>query len=128
MYGTHSRSVHQIMILCDLPYGITQNQWDCLIPLDLLWEQYWRIIKPNGAIVLTSYGIFTAHLILSQPKTFKYKWVWEKSKSSNFLNAKKQPLCSTNLRFVSSTKNSQPIIRKCSRLCMIRALEESVKW
>lgn len=77
------------MILCDLPYGITQNQWDCLIPLDLLWEQYWRIIKPNGAIVLTSYGIFTAHLILSQPKTFKYKWVWEKSKSSNFLNAKK---------------------------------------
>ncbi len=80
------------MILCDLPYGITQNQWDCLIPLDLLWEQYWRIIKPNGAIVLTSYGIFTAHLILSQPKTFKYKWVWEKSKSSNFLNAKKQPL------------------------------------
>lgn len=80
------------MILCDLPYGTTQNNWDCLIPLDKLWEEYNRIIKPNGAIVLTSHEIFTAQLILSQPKIFKYKWVWEKSKSTNFLNAKKQPL------------------------------------
>jgi site-specific DNA-methyltransferase (adenine-specific) len=80
------------MILCDLPYGMTQNQWDCYIPLDLLWEQYTRIIKPNGAIVLTSQGLFTAKLILSQPKLYKYKWIWEKSKPTNFLNAKKQPL------------------------------------
>ena len=80
------------MILCDLPYGITQNNWDCLIPLDLLWKQYWRVIKPNGAIVLTSQGLFTAKLMLSQPKFFKYKWIWEKSKPTNFLNAKKQPL------------------------------------
>lgn len=80
------------MILCDLPYGMTQNEWDCYIPLDQLWEQYNRIIKPNGAIVLTSNGIFTAKLILSQPNRFKYKWVWEKSKPTNFLNAKKQPL------------------------------------
>ena len=80
------------MILCDLPYGMTQNQWDSYIPLDLLWQQYWRIIKPNGAIVLTSQGLFTAKLILSQSKYFKYKWVWEKSKPTNFLNAKKQPL------------------------------------
>ena len=80
------------MILCDLPYGMTQNQWDCYIPLDLLWEQYTRIIKPNGAIVLTSQGVFTAKLILSQPKLYKYKWIWEKSKPTNFLNAKKQPL------------------------------------
>lgn len=80
------------MILCDLPYGMTQNQWDCYIPLDLLWKQYLRIIKDNGAIVLTSQGLFTAKLILSQPEIFKYKWVWEKSKSTNFLNAKKQPL------------------------------------
>lgn len=76
------------MILCDLPYGITQNQWDCYIPLDKLWKQYLRIIKPNGAIVLTSQGLFTAKLILSQPKYYKYKWVWEKSKPTNFLNAK----------------------------------------
>lgn len=80
------------MILCDLPYGMTQNHWDSYIPLDLLWEQYNRIIKPNGAIVLTSQGLFTAKLILSQPKLFKYKWIWEKSKPTNFLNAKKQPL------------------------------------
>lgn len=80
------------MILCDLPYGITQNRWDSYIPLDLLWEQYLRIIKPNGAIVLTSQGLFTAKLILSQPKYYKYKWVWEKSKATNFLNVKKQPL------------------------------------
>jgi site-specific DNA-methyltransferase (adenine-specific)/modification methylase len=80
------------MILCDLPYGMTQNQWDCYIDLDKLWSEYNRIIKPNGAIVLTSNGIFTAKLILSQPKLYKYKWVWEKSKPTNFLNAKKQPL------------------------------------
>lgn len=80
------------MILCDLPYGMTQNEWDCYIPLDELWKQYNRIIKPNGAIVLTSNGVFTAKLILSQPDIYKYKWVWEKSKPTNFLNAKKQPL------------------------------------
>ena len=80
------------MILCDLPYGTTQNKWDSIIPLDELWAQYNRIIKDNGAIVLTSQGVFTAKLILSNEKNFKYKWVWEKSKATNFLNAKKQPL------------------------------------
>lgn len=80
------------MILCDLPYGTTQNAWDCDIPLDELWYEYKRIIKPNGVIALTSHSVFTAKLILSQEKLFKYKWVWEKSKSTNFLNAKKQPL------------------------------------
>ena len=80
------------MILCDLPYGTTQNKWDSVIPLDELWGQYNRIIKDNGAIVLTSSGVFTAQLILSQTKYYKYKWVWEKSKATNFLNAKKQPL------------------------------------
>ena len=80
------------LILCDLPYGMTQNQWDCYIPLELLWEQYNRIIKPHGVIALTSQGMFTARLIMSQPKLYKYKWIWEKSKPTNFLNAKKQPL------------------------------------
>lgn len=80
------------MILCDLPYGTTQNNWDSVIPLDLLWEQYKRIIKEDGVIALTSNGVFTAKLIMSNEKWFKYKWVWEKSKSTNFLNAKKQPL------------------------------------
>jgi site-specific DNA-methyltransferase (adenine-specific) len=80
------------MILCDLPYGTTQNDWDSIIPLDKLWTEYKRIIKENGVIVLTSNGVFTAQLIMSNTGWFKYKWVWEKSKSTNFLNAKKQPL------------------------------------
>jgi len=80
------------LILCDLPYGMTQNAWDSYIPLEPLWEQYKRIIKPNGVIALTSNGVFTAKLIISQEKLYKYKWVWEKSKPTNFLNAKKQPL------------------------------------
>ena len=80
------------MILCDLPYGTTVNKWDSVIPLSKLWKQYERIIKYNGAIVLTSQGIFTAKLILSNEKIFKYKIVWEKSKSTNFLNVKRQPL------------------------------------
>jgi len=80
------------MILCDLPYGTTQNKWDSVIPLNRLWKEYHRIIKDNGAIVLTSQGIFTAKLILSNEQYFKYKVVWEKSKATNFLNAKKQPL------------------------------------
>ncbi len=80
------------MVLCDLPYGTTQNKWDSIIPLDKLWRQYNRIVKPNGAIVLTSQGVFTAKLILSNEKYFKYKIVWVKSKATNFLNAKKQPL------------------------------------
>ena len=80
------------MVLCDLPYGTTQNHWDSVIPLDKLWCQYRRIVKEDGAIVLTSQGVFTAALIMSNLSMFKYKWVWEKSKSTNFLNAKKQPL------------------------------------
>jgi site-specific DNA-methyltransferase (adenine-specific)/modification methylase len=80
------------MVLCDLPYGTTQNNWDSIIPLDKLWAEYKRIIKDRGVIVLTSTGTFTGKLIMSQPDMYKYKWVWEKSKATNFLNAKKQPL------------------------------------
>jgi len=80
------------MILCDLPYGTTQNKWDSVINLEKLWAQYVRIIKTNGCIALTAQGLFTAKLILSNEKLFKYKIVWIKSKPTNFLNAKKQPL------------------------------------
>ena len=81
------------MILCDLPYGTTQNKWDSIIDLDLLFAQYMRIIiKPHGAIVLTSSGLFTAKLMLHTPEIYKYKLIWVKSKATNFLNAKKQPL------------------------------------
>jgi len=80
------------MILSDLPYGTTQNEWDSVIPLDKLWKEYERIIKDNGVIALTSQGAFTAKLISSNYKLFRYKIVWIKSKATNFLNAKKQPL------------------------------------
>lgn len=80
------------MILCDLPYGTTQNHWDSVIPLNELWTHYERITKNNGVIALTSQGLFTAQLMLSNPKLFKYKITWVKSKPTNFLNAKKQPL------------------------------------
>jgi len=80
------------MILCDLPYGMTQNGWDSYISLPQLWNEYTRIIKPKGVIALTAAGLFTAQLILSNTNMYKYKWVWEKSKPTNFLNAKKQPL------------------------------------
>jgi len=83
-------SIH--LVLCDLPYGTTQNKWDSVIPLAPLWEEYRRILAPKGAVVLTSQGPFTARLILSNEAWFKYKLVWVKSKSTNFLNAKKQPL------------------------------------
>src|SRR5690606_24642942 len=90
MQSIPDRSVD--MVLCDLPYGTTQNKWDSVIDLDKLWAEYERIVKDNGAIILTSQGLFTAKLILSNEKSFKYKITWIKSKSTNFLNAKKQPL------------------------------------
>jgi len=80
------------MILCDLPYGTTQNKWDSVIPLEKLWAEYQRIIKPRGVIALSSQGIFTAKLILSNETWFRYKFVWVKSKPTNFLNARRQPL------------------------------------
>jgi site-specific DNA-methyltransferase (adenine-specific) len=83
------------MILTDLPYGTTQCKWDVIIPLELLWMQYKRIIKANGVIVLTATQPFTSVLIMSNIEMFKYCWVWRKNKSTGFLNAKKQPLRQT---------------------------------
>ncbi len=76
------------MVLCDLPYGTTACKWDTIIPLDKLWEQYERIIKPNGAIVLTAAQPFTSELIYSAKNLFKYEIIWEKEKPSNFAFAK----------------------------------------
>ncbi|MGM0837737.1 MAG: DNA-methyltransferase [Bacillota bacterium] len=80
------------MILCDLPYGTTRNKWDSIIPLDVLWEQYERVIKNNGAIVLTAQTPFDKVLGASNLKLLKYEWIWQKSKCSGHLNAKKMPL------------------------------------
>ena len=80
------------MILADPPYGTTACKWDSVIPLEPMWEQLKRIIKPNGAIVMTASQPFTTTLIASNMKMFKYCWVWKKSKPTGHLNAKKQPL------------------------------------
>lgn len=80
------------MILADLPYGTTANEWDVLIPFDKLWEQYNRIIKEHGAIVLFGQGIFANHLISSNEKMYRYKWIWKKARAVGFLNAKRMPL------------------------------------
>lgn len=80
------------MILCDLPYGTTQCKWDVVIPFEPLWEQYNRVIKPNGAIVLFGCEPFSSMLRLSNLKNYKYDWVWDKIKGTGFLNAKKQPM------------------------------------
>jgi site-specific DNA-methyltransferase (adenine-specific) len=79
------------MILCDLPYGTTACKWDVIIPFEPLWEQYKRIIKDNGAIVLTASQPFTSALVMSNVKMFKYEWVWDKKKGGNIMNLKNQP-------------------------------------
>ena len=80
------------MILCDLPYGTTACKWDTIIPFKPLWEQYERVIKDNGAIVLTGKQPFTSQLVISNPKLFRYEIIWDKVCASNPMLAKKQPL------------------------------------
>lgn len=80
------------MILCDLPYGTTQNKWDIIIPFEPMWEQYQRVIKENGAIVLTATQPFSSLLVGSNLKLFKYEMIWEKTISSGQLNVGHQPL------------------------------------
>jgi site-specific DNA-methyltransferase (adenine-specific) len=80
------------MILCDLPYGITGCKWDTPIDLDKLWIEYGRLIKKNGAIVLTANNPFASTLIMSKPKWFRHELVWSKSNHSNPMLAKKMPL------------------------------------
>ena len=80
------------MILCDLPYGNTRNSWDVNIEVKALWEQYKRIIKTNGAILLFGSGKFTAELMHSNPKDWRYNLIWEKTTPTGFLNAKRMPL------------------------------------
>jgi DNA modification methylase len=79
-------------IITDPPYGTTACKWDSVIPFDLMWEQLNRIIKPNGAIVLLASQPFTSALVMSNPKIFKYEWIWQKSHATGHLNSKKQPL------------------------------------
>lgn len=80
------------LILCDLPYGATQCKWDTVIPFEPMWKQYNRILKLNGACCLFGTEPFTSRLICSNIYHFKYNWIWQKNKATNFLNVKRQPL------------------------------------
>lgn len=80
------------MVLCDLPYGTTQNKWDAVIPFDLLWEQYNRVAKVSAAIVLFAQGVFYADLVHSNRNNFRYDLVWDKMLKGGFLNAKVMPM------------------------------------
>lgn len=101
-------------IICDLPYQITSCRWDTIIPFEPLWAQYKRIIKDDGAIVLTASQPFTSKLIMSNLAWFKYCWVWNKKIQGNFLLAKHQPLkIHEDICVFSKEKhNYYPLMRK----------------
>lgn len=80
------------LVLCDLPYGTTRNKWDAVIPFKDLWRQYERIVKDSGAVILFSDGMFTAQLIQSNVKMWRYNLVWDKGRGYDFLNANVKPL------------------------------------
>jgi len=80
------------MVMCDLPYQITALKWDLIIPFDKLWEQYKRIIKDNGAIVLTASQPFTSALVMSNPEMFKYEWIWVKNTQTGMMCSGKMPM------------------------------------
>ena len=100
------------LILCDLPYGSTQCKWDSILPFDKLWEQYNRIIKPNGAIVLFGAEPFSSLLRVSNIKNFKYDWIWDKKKAPNFRGVKSQPLIPYEVISVFNTSTYNPQMTK----------------
>jgi len=104
-------------ILADLPYQITACSWDTIIPFEPLWEQYKRIIKDNGAIVLTASQPFTSKLVMSNLEMFKYEWIWEKTIASGNLTAKYQPMRNHEsvLVFCSGKTKYNPIKQKRSK-------------
>ena len=103
------------LVLCDLPYGTTQNKWDSVIPFEPLWREYWRVLKPAGAVVLTATQPFSSALVMSQAEAFRYQWVWVKTKITGVLNAKKMPVRKHEQVLVfgaSKTYNAQGLERK----------------
>lgn len=112
------------MILCDLPYGITaRNSWDVIIPFDKLWQQYKRIIKDNGIIVLTATQPFASMLITSNMEMFRYDLIWDKKVITGFLNSKRMPLRRhenvlvfyKNLPVYNPQKTKGKLIKKCTK-------------
>ena len=110
------------MVLADPPYGTTACKWDSVIDLQLVWEQLKRIVRPNGAIVMTASQPFTTSLISSNIKQFKYCWSWKKSNLTNFLNAKKQPLrCIEDIVVFCSGQNTyNPLMTSGERKVSVR--------
>jgi site-specific DNA-methyltransferase (adenine-specific) len=105
------------MILCDLPYGTTACKWDSVIPFDLLWEQYNRIIKDDGIIALTSTQPFTTALIQSNIKKFKYTWIWDKVRPSGFQIAKYRPMMRhEDICIFGNKKNYKPIMTEREKI------------
>ena len=102
------------MVLCDLPYGTTQNKWDSIINLDILFTEYRRVIKPRGVIALTSSGLFTAKLMLHAADLYKYKLVWIKSRRPTSSTRRSSPFGSTRTS-ASSTDRSRPTIPRCPK-------------
>ena len=102
------------MILCDLPYGTTACKWGTIIPFDKLWEQYKRVIKDNGAIVLFGSQPFTSALVMSNPKLFKYQWQWIKNRPTGAFGAKYMPMKANEdiLVFGKNKVNYYPIMVK----------------
>src|SRR5574344_1743190 len=102
------------MVLCDLPYGTTACKWDVIIPFEPLWEQYKRIIKDNGAIVLTASQPFTSALVMSNPKMYRHNWIWNKNNSAGFATAKIRPfaICEDVLVFGKNKVNYHPIMEE----------------
>ena len=100
------------MILCDLPYGTTACKWDTVIPFEPLWKEYKRLIKDNGAIVLTASQPFTSALVMSNPTMFKYEWIWDKVKPSTGLHANIQPLRQHENILVFGRPNYHPIMEQ----------------
>ena len=96
------------MVLTDPPYGTTACKWDSIIPLEPMWEQLKRVIKPNGAIVMTAAQPFTTTLIASNIKNFAHSWVWNKRFAANFVQAKRQPLKDHEDVLVFSMNGKQP--------------------
>jgi site-specific DNA-methyltransferase (adenine-specific) len=86
------RSASVDMVLCDLPYGTTQNKWDSVLDLTTLWEHYWRILKPTGVVALTASQPFTSTLLMSQRQLFRHEWIWIKNRGSNFANTVREPM------------------------------------
>lgn len=102
------------MVLCDLPYGTTQNKWDSVLPFEVLWAEYRRIGKPNCAYVLTATQPFSSMVVTSNTRMFKYEWVWHKSRVTGVLNAKHQPLRQHEVVLVfcagKTTYNAQGVV------------------